>query len=66
MDPPPLLSFTFNHSTRNFGYIVVMIFSRFSNRIVAIATLTGAAKLGYGHALLSKVYALVERGSIEA
>ena len=34
--------------------------------IVAIATLTGAANLVSGHAFLSKVYAQVERVSIEA
>ncbi len=33
---------------------------------MAIATLTGAAELACGHALLSKVYALVEKESIEA
>ena len=64
--PVNLPLFTFNHSTRNFDYIVVVIFSRFSIRIVAIATLTGAGKLVCEHALSSKVYASVVCESIEA
>ncbi len=55
-----------DHSNWIYLYLDTPIFSHRQIHIVAIATLTGAAELACGHALLSKVYVPVKSESTEA